>query len=86
MCPCRRVSFHGFEICGNYLLIYREGRVLSARNELEHSTSDDVEGTDVPEEIEATLEELFQALQDRVSFQRLQDNKLQMLICRRILS
>ena len=63
-------------MCGNYVSIYREGRVLSARNEPEHSTGDDVDGTDVPEEIEATLEELFQALQDRVSFQGLQNNKL----------
>lgn len=76
VCPCRRVSLRGFEMCGNYVLIYWEGRVLSARNEPEHSTGDDVDGTDVPEEIEATLEELFQSLQDRVSFQGLQNNKL----------
>jgi hypothetical protein len=43
----------------------QKGRVLSAPNEPEHSTGDDVDGTDVPEEIEAALEELFQALQDR---------------------
>lgn len=43
----------------------QKGRVLSARTEPEHSTVDDVDGTDVPEEIEAALEELFQALQDR---------------------
>ncbi|KAH9049928.1 TBCD protein [Lactarius hengduanensis] len=43
----------------------QRGRVLSAKNELEHSTGDGDDGTDVPEEIEAVLEELFQALQDR---------------------
>jgi hypothetical protein len=68
VCPCRRVSLHGFERCSNYVLIFWEGRVLSAPNEPEHSTGDDVDGTDVPEEIEAALEELFQALQDRVRF------------------
>ncbi|KAI9443203.1 TBCD protein [Lactarius indigo] len=43
----------------------QKGRVLSARDEPEHSTGDGDEDADVPEEIETVLEELFQALQDR---------------------
>ncbi|KAI9465506.1 TBCD protein [Lactarius psammicola] len=40
----------------------QRGRVLSARNEPEHSTSDSDDGSDVPEEIEVVLEELFRSL------------------------
>ena len=73
-CPYRRVRVHGFQRRSFAYQYSWEGRVLSARNEPEHSTGDgdDSNGADVPEEIEAVLEELFQALQDRVSFQKLQ--------------
>ncbi len=48
------------------MLIRPEGRILYATNEPVHSINDDG-GSDVPEEIETVLEELFQGLQDRVS-------------------
>ena len=48
------------------MLINPEGRILYATDESERSINDDG-GTDVPEEIETVLEELFQGLQDRVS-------------------
>ncbi|KAI0251997.1 TBCD protein [Lactifluus subvellereus] len=43
----------------------RKGRVLYGRNDFEHSTSENEDCVEVPEEIEAVLEELFQAVQDR---------------------
>jgi hypothetical protein len=45
-----------------------EGRVLYAANESEHFENEGESDADVPEEIEMVLEELFQGLQDRVSF------------------
>ncbi|KAI0004532.1 TBCD protein [Russula compacta] len=44
---------------------FRKGRVLHKINELEHSVNEDEGDTDIPEEIETVLENLFQGLQDR---------------------
>lgn len=49
------------------MLTSPEGRVLHKINELEHSVNEDEGDTDIPEEIETVLEDLFQGLQDRVS-------------------